>query len=221
MIGRLVLLLAIFAALTAYGTQPCAPQQATYDMFKGTYMGLNHTDLDEFHRSGYRNALDPRVLASVAKGASNGGENGCTSIMNNPFYTAICLDRYPSIFAAIVGESDYVGTHFIADNRTNYVDIVNRYDDQHARLDVVAGRHFAYAFGDRNQPVRYSSSCCGDCNRDKVVQISDMTLAVNVGFCAFVPGCSPPLSACQLADADFDGNVTISDLIRDLTCVFT
>lgn len=233
----LVGLASFLAVVTqANATQPCAPFEAFSIPFQGTNMASSAI-LSKFYTEGHDLALDPRFLASVALAVTHGGSAGVCIAVGNPFFFGVsAMDCHPygTFSDAIVGETAYVGTHYIADNRTDLFDIANRYDihppEMPSFVPFIAKR-FEELFGEQHQPVLYSSGCCGDCNHDGDVEVGELIKAVLIALCDFpgpdpccevndMPICPVPrLGMCPAANADADGGgkVLIHDLIRNIS----
>lgn len=217
MIRGLVLLVFLFVAAAAHADppQPCAPFRNTLNKLAGTPCGslavarTFHTAADHWGPANGFNGLDPRYLVAVAKAVTNGGAEACGVIANDPFAQVQCT-FYGSLIDAIEAETAYLWDTYISKGLV-YLDYINSHELFSNPVAIRA--HFADLLGNPSAALWYTTSCCGDCNRNQVTSVDELVYAVILTGC--LHDC-PPLSACPWADADFNGVMTITDVIRDV-----
>ena len=201
---NIFLLLAL--AAPAYGKQPCSPFHNTLRVLLNEPCGVA-TTAALFHTAGRDNNIDSRVLISVAEVLTNGGASGCGPIYNDPFHALACGEKFPSFSAAILNAS----------YNLSYYHPQRNLDEMISSEGWISGDQIKATFvdllGDLSQPVFYSSSCCGDCNSNVQTEIQELIQAVLLAGCVY--DC-PPLSSCSRADADNNGSIGITDLVRDI-----
>lgn len=204
---RLSLILLLFSTTALAELQPCAPFYHTLKMLKGTPCGDSFIS-SQFHSAGANFDLDPRFLAAVAKSTTNGGMEGCGLTHKDPFRSpANCGPVYQNFISAVIDRTHQISLYY-PDQLRN----VNHICDQEGWNTVDVRKYISDALGQPSVLLNYSTSCCGDCNNNQQTSISEMIWIVNRTLCSI--NCQP-LSQCPKADADFNGSMAITDVIRD------
>lgn len=202
------LMLTAFPAYAAPLPQPCLPYANAANLLSGTPLGSPAIGI-EFFKMGKRFDIDPRAAISVAGVKSNFGRDQCSDV-NNPFGPNASGEcgAFSNFVQAIDDFTYRISIHIPPGNYSTIIDIARQPD---MNFDgIAAARIYNFLLGNSSRPAHYSSTCCGDCDYSGQTQINEVYYMINALLCFGCP------YQCALGDADFNGSLLITDIVRDL-----
>lgn len=188
--------------------QPCAPFANTLREFQTTPCGT--TTAAVFHSAAEAANIDPRIMMAGAIVSGKHCVSICASLNNDPLGYCAMAVPWGSFAAGIQGHTQRIHDQYIL-NGYSYLEGIAGAEG----WDVsTAKTEFANLLGNPNNSiVPYSTSCCGDCNNNQSTEINELVYIINRTLCSV--NC-PPISNCAKQDANFDGRMDITDVIRDV-----